>query len=122
MTERYGKSKKDQDIPATGMWPFPRPLRVFLNISGVILALILVVLSVFYIGFVGRDISLPNQFNEFLQSQVSSSDKLKKFEFKNTLITVQPKNLKPIVTLTKVKLETANSGKIQFPECPISRL
>ena len=37
MTKHYGKSKKDQDIPSTGMWSLSRLLRIFFNISGIIL-------------------------------------------------------------------------------------
>ncbi|MAR50838.1 MAG: hypothetical protein CML42_06910, partial [Rhodobacteraceae bacterium] len=119
MTKRNYKDNQHQGITSVSQLRLSRAVKVLLKLSTILLGLIIITCFVGYIGFVGRDISLPSQINDFLKSQANLNNKFEKFEYENTSIKVQSKNLKPILTLTKVRLESSDYGKIQFPEMKI---
>ena len=119
MTKRNYKDNQHQGITSVSQLRLSRAVKVLLKLSTTLLGLIIITCLVGYIGFVGRDISLPSQINVFLKSQANLNNKFEKFEYENTSIKVLSKNLKPILTLTKVRLESSDYGKIQFPEMKI---
>ena len=83
MTKSNDKDNQHQRITSSSQLRLPKIVRVLLRLSSILLGLIIIMCFVGYIGFVGRDISLPSQINVFLKSQANLNNKFEKFEYEN---------------------------------------
>ena len=81
MTKLNYKDNQHQGITSVSQLRLSGVVKVLLKLSTIFLGLIIITCFVGYIGFVGRDISLPSQINVFLKSQANLHNKFEKFEY-----------------------------------------